>query len=204
MALAERLRISPGVPLLLAAFVWLASPLLLGAILSAAVCHELGHWLVLRRVGGRIQRLHITVFGAEMQVDDRRISYGGELLTAAAGPVSNLLLAAAMGLLGRWWEPLYLLAGAQAVLGCFNLLPILPLDGGRMLWLALCWGTDPFLADRVAQAVSLAAAGLLAAAGAALARRSPFLLWTAAALLVCAAAPCIKRRRSVYASHKGR
>lgn len=204
MALAERLRISPGVPLLLAAFVWLASPLLLGAILSAAVCHELGHWLVLRRVGGRIQRLHITVFGAEMQVDDRRISYGGELLTAAAGPVSNLLLAAALGLLGRWWEPLYLLAGAQAVLGCFNLLPILPLDGGWMLWLALCWGTDPFLADRVTQAVSLAAAGLLTVAGAALARRSPFLLWTAAALLVCAAAPCIKRRRSVYASHKGR
>lgn len=204
MALAERLRISPGVPLLLAAFVWLASPLLLGAILSAAVCHELGHWLVLRRVGGRIQRLHITVFGAEMQVDDRRISYGGELLAAAAGPVTNLLLAAALGLLGRWWEPLYLLAGAQAVLGCFNLLPILPLDGGRMLWLALCWGTDPFLADRVAQAVSLAAAGLLTVAGAALARRSPFLLWTAAALLICAAAPCIKRRRSVYASHKGR
>ena len=168
------------------------------------MCHELGHWLVLRRVGGRIQRLHITVFGAEMQVDDRRISYGGELLTAAAGPVINLLLAAAMGLLGRWWEPLYLLAGAQAVLGCFNLLPILPLDGGRMLWLALCWGTDPFLADRVARAVSLAAAGLLTVAGAALARRSPFLLWTAAALLVCAAAPCIKRRRSVYASHKGR
>ena len=204
MALAERLRISPGVPLLLAAFVWLASPLLLGAILSAAVCHELGHWLVLRRVGGRIQRLHITVFGAEMQVDDRRISYGGELLTAAAGPVINLLLAAALGLLGRWWEPLYLLAGAQAVLGCFNLLPILPLDGGRMLWLALCWGTDPFLADRVTRAVSLAAAGLLTVAGAALARRSPFLLWTAAALLVCAAGPCIKRRRSVYASHKGR
>ena len=132
MALAERLRISPGVPLLLAAFVWLASPLLLGAILSAAVCHELGHWLVLRRVGGRIQRLHITVFGAEMQVDDRRISYGGELLTAAAGPVSNLLLAAAIGLLGRWWEPLYLFAGAQLVLGAFNLLPALPLDGGRI------------------------------------------------------------------------
>ena len=92
-----------------------------------------------------------------------RMSYGGELLAAAAGPAVNLLLAAALGLLGRWWEPLYLLAGAQAVLGCFNLLPILPLDGGRMLWLALCWGTDPFLADRVAQAVSLAAAGLLAA-----------------------------------------
>lgn len=139
-----------------AAFVWLASPLLLGAILSAAVCHELGHWLVLRRVGGRIQRLHITVFGAEMQVDDRRISYGGELLTAAAGPVINLLLAAAMGLLGRWWEPLYLFAGAQLVLGAFNLLPALPLDGGRILWLALAWLTEPYTAQRVLSAVSLA------------------------------------------------
>ena len=168
MALAERLRISPGVPLLLAAFVWLASPLLLGAILSAAVCHELGHWLVLRRVGGRIQRLHITVFGAEMQVDDRRISYGGELLTAAAGPVINLLLAAAMGLLGRWWEPLYLFAGAQLVLGAFNLLPALPLDGGRILWLALAWLTEPYTAQRVLSAVSLAVS--LALGG------SPFLL----------------------------
>lgn len=179
MALAERLRISPGVPLLLAAFVWLASPLLLGAILSAAVCHELGHWLVLRRVGGRIQRLHITVFGAEMQVDDRRISYGGELLAAAAGPVSNLLLAAALGLLGRWWEPLYLFAGAQLVLGAFNLLPALPLDGGRILWLALAWLTEPYTAQRVLSAVSLAVSLALLLGGGGLIWRlggNPFLL----------------------------
>ena len=158
---------------------WLASPLLLGAILSAAVCHELGHWLVLRRVGGRIQRLHITVFGAEMQVDDRRISYGGELLTAAAGPVINLLLAAAMGLLGRWWEPLYLFAGAQLVLGCFNLLPVRPLDGGRLLWLAAAWRHGPFQADRLCAAVGLAAALALTAGSTALCLRTgsaPFLM----------------------------
>ena len=190
-----RIRVSPGAPALLAGFVWLSSPEVLGAGLLAALCHELGPYAALRRRGGWVR--------AEMQVAGR-MSYGGELLAAAAGPAVNLVLAAALGLLGRWGEPLYLRAGAQAVLGCFNLLPILPLDGGRMLWLALCWGTDPFLADRVTQAVSLAAAGLLTVAGAALARRSPFLLWTAAALLVCAAGPCIKRRRSVYASHKGR
>ena len=206
---------SPGAPALLAVFVWLSSPEVLGAVLLAALCHELGHYAALRRRGGWVRAVRISALGAEMQVAGR-MSYGGELLAAAAGPAVNLVLAAAagpavnlvlaaaLGLPGRWWEPLYLLAGAQAVLGCFNLLPILPLDGGRMLWLALCWGTDPFLADRVTQAVSLAAAGLLTVAGAALARRSPFLLWTAAALLVCAAAPCIKRRKSVYASHKGR
>lgn len=136
--------------------------------------------------------MRISVLGAEMQVAGR-MSYGGELLAAAAGPAVNLLLAAALGLPGRWWEPLYLLAGAQAVLGCFNLLPILPLDGGRMLWLALCWGTDPFLADRVAQAVSPGGGGPAdRPPGAALARRSPFLLWTAVALLVCAAGAVYK------------
>ena len=237
-----RIRVSPGAPALLAVFVWLSSPEVLGAVLLAALANGFSISLFKRYAGGEDTlplcgyqfivggglllltglcfggtlphftgqsllllgyMVLLSAVGAEMQVAGR-MSYGGELLAAAAGPAVNLLLAAALGLLGRWWEPLYLLAGAQAVLGCFNLLPILPLDGGRMLWLALCWGTDPFLADRVTQAVSLAAAGLLTVAGAALARRSPFLLWTAAALLVCAAAPCIKRRRSVYASHKGR
>ena len=145
-----RIRVSPGAPALLAVFVWLSSPEVLGAVLLAALCHELGHYAALRRRGGWVRAVRISALGAEMQVAGR-MSYGGELLAAAAGPAVNLLLAAALGLPGRWWEPLYLLAGAQAVLGCFNLLPILPLDGGRMLWLALCWGTDPFLADRVAQ-----------------------------------------------------
>ena len=159
MALAERLRISPGVPLLLAAFVWLASPLLLGAILSAAVCHELGHWLVLRRVGGRIQRLHITVFGAEMQVDDRRISYGGELLAVTAGPGCNLLLWALLSLTG--WPPLAPFAGAHLILGALNLLPVRPMDGGRLLWLLTALCTEPYTADRVAYAVGAVASAAL-------------------------------------------
>lgn len=174
-----RIRVSPGAPALLAVFVWLSSPEVLGAVLLAALCHELGHYAVLRSRGGWVRHMEISALGANMQVAGR-LSYGSELLAAAGGPAVNLLLAAALAALGRWWEPLYLLAGAQGVLGCFNLLPILPLDGGRMLWLALCWRTDPFLADRMAGGVSLAAAGLLTAAGAALAGRSPFLLMTAA------------------------
>ena len=195
-----RIRVSPGAPALLAVFVWLSSPEVLGAVLLAALCHELGHYAALRRRGGWVRAVRISALGAEMQVAGR-MSYGGELLAAAAGPAVNLLLAAALGLPGRWWEPLYLLAGAQAVLGCFNLLPILPLDGGRMLWLALCWGTDPFLADQVTQAVSLAAAGLLTVAGAALARRSPFLLWTAAALLAAVHAPLIRHIQNGVITH---
>ncbi len=93
--------------------------------------------------------------------------------------MSNLLLAAAIGLLGRWWEPLYLFAGAQLVLGAFNLLPALPLDGGRILWLALAWLTEPYTAQRVLSVVSLAVSlALLLGGGWFIWRQggSPFLL----------------------------
>ena len=132
-----RVRVSPGAPALLAVFVWLSSPEVLGAVLLAALCHELGHYAVLRSRGGWVRHMEISALGANMQVAGR-LSYGSELLAAAGGPAVNLLLAA----------------------------------------------------------------GLLTAAGAALAGRSPFLLMTAVCLLCCTAGPCIKRRKSVYASGK--
>ena len=90
---------SPGAPALLAVFVWLSSPEVLGAVLLAALCHELGHYAALRRQGGWVRAVRISALGAEMQVAGR-MSYGGELLAAAAGPAVNLLLAAALALTG--------------------------------------------------------------------------------------------------------
>ena len=166
--------LSPTAPLLLALFVMLSSPLLLSALLLAAILHELGHYWVLR----------ITALGAEMQVAGR-LSYGGELLAAAAGPAVNLALALLLGYGGRLWSPLYLFAGAQLVLGVFNLLPVLPLDGGSLLWNLAAWLTEPYTADRVAGVVGFGVAALLTlAAGAALMLGgSPFLLLAAAGLL---------------------
>ena len=74
---------SPGAPALLAVFVWLSSPEVLGAVLLAALCHELGHYAALRRQGGWVRAVRISALGAEMQVAGR-MSYGGELLAAAA------------------------------------------------------------------------------------------------------------------------
>ena len=173
-----RVRVSPGAPALLAVFVWLSSPEVLGAVLLAALCHELGHYAVLRSRGGWVRHMEISALGANMQVAGR-LSYGSELLAAAGGPAVNLLLAAALAALGRWWEPLYLFAGAQLVLGAFNLLPALPLDGGRILWLALAWLTEPYTAQRVLSVVSLAVSlALLLGGGWFIWRQggSPFLL----------------------------
>ena len=179
-----RIHVSPSAPLLLALFVMLSSPLLLSALLLAALCHELGHYGMLRRLRARISAVRITALGAEMQVAGR-LSYGGELLAAAAGPVTNLLLALPLAYGGRQWEVLYLFAGAQLVLGVFNLLPILPLDGGSVLWNLLAWLTEPYTADRVTGIISFGMAALLTLAAAAALRKggSPFLLLASAALL---------------------
>lgn len=163
---SAKIDVSPLAVLVLTAFVALGSPLLLSALLLAALCHELGHYLAVRCLGGQISQIKISVFGAEMTVAGH-FSYGGDILAFLAGPAVNLLAAAALACLGRQAEVWYLFAGAQAVLGLFNLLPILPLDGGRVLWSLVAWRTEPYTADRTAKAVGcgLSALLLLAAGG---------------------------------------
>lgn len=138
------------------------TPILLAALLPAALLHELAHYAVLRLCGVRTARFTLTGLGASLYVPElHRLSYGAELLSAAAGPLMNLLLWVLLSLTGR--EELTLFAGAQMVLGVLNLLPVHPMDGGRILWLATAYLTEPYTADRVAAAVGLAASSALLA-----------------------------------------
>lgn len=138
------------------------TPVLLAALLPAALLHELAHYVVLRLCGVRTARFTLTGLGASLYVPElHRLSYGAELLSAAAGPLMNLLLWVLLSLTGR--EELTLFAGAQMVLGVLNLLPVRPMDGGRILWLATAYLTEPYTADRVAAAVGLAASSALLA-----------------------------------------
>ena len=137
------------------------TPILLAALLPAALLHELAHYAVLHLCGVRTARFTLTGLGASLYVPElHRLSYGAELLSAAAGPLMNLLLWVLLSLTGR--EELTLFAGAQMVLGVLNLLPVRPMDGGRILWLATAYLTEPYTADRVA-AVGLAASSALLA-----------------------------------------
>ena len=142
--------VSPWTVVLLTLFVTLTSPDVLAATVLAALCHELGHYGTLRAVGARVDRVCITPFGAEMCIAQRPLlSYGREVLAAAAGPLTNIVLAWGIAQGSRWWEGCYLFAGAQLILGGFNLLPVRPLDGGRIMWTVFAWGTDPTAADGI-------------------------------------------------------
>lgn len=129
--------ISGGFLLLLAWFVlengW--QPLLV--IVIASFCHEAGHLFALRLFQAPVTALRIQSFGAVLEVDHSRLSYCQELLAVLAGPVTNLMLGGLLSLLANGREFWYQMAGAQLILGLYNLLPIRALDGGQALNLLL-------------------------------------------------------------------
>ena len=175
-----RVNISPAFLLLAAWLLYRDRQGITALALLACALHEAGHVLAIHWAGGTIKELNITVVGAEL-VLLRQLSYGRELLAAAAGPGTNLLLAALTGP----HRPLF--TGLNLALAAFNLLPLGRLDGGRMLrcCLSLALGADG--ADRAGQLLDRGLAGLLLLLGlwAALRGGNPTLLL--AALWLCAA-----------------
>jgi stage IV sporulation protein FB len=94
------------------------------AAVLAAVFHELCHYLAIRLCGGRVQKLQAGTVGAKMEAAG--LNTFQELLCSMAGPLGSLLLL----FLARWLPRTALCAGFQ---GIYNLLPVYPLDGGRVL-----------------------------------------------------------------------
>ena len=157
-----RLEASPGFLLLLGALYWLDEGVgLLPWGLLACTVHELGHVAAAQVFGGRTERLSLTVVGAELSFSYRApLTYGKDSLVALAGPAANLLLGGLFFAMDR-----YLPAVLSLGVGAFNLLPILPLDGGRILYGLLSDKLDPDWADRFLAASAGCLVGLLAGIG---------------------------------------
>ena len=102
----------------------------LGCVLGSAITHELRHLAAAVVLGGRVERLTLGLAGAELRFSYRQpLSYGRESLVALAGPCANLIVGFPALKLGQ-----YLPAALCLGLGGFNLLPVLPLDGGVILY----------------------------------------------------------------------
>lgn len=126
----------------------------------SALCHELGHLGALRLAGAGVDRFRLTAFGAEIRADTRYLPYGREILCTLAGPAVNLVLALVLARVAGD----YVLAGANLLLGVFNLLPMASLDGGRALFLLVSWLADPVAADQICETVGLGCSLVLTAA----------------------------------------
>lgn len=171
MARMNRTRVhsTGGFWLLMGALLLAASLRLAVWFVVACLIHELGHVAVIRLLGGRVGALHFTGFGLVIQPErNRMVSYREECLIALGGPAASLLLALLAGAVGRWtgWENAYLLTGLSLVLGVFNLLPAVPLDGGRVFRALSARLAGPDTGDRLTGILTRVFGGLLAGTGA--------------------------------------
>nr|WP_110335676.1 site-2 protease family protein [Prauserella flavalba] len=130
-------RLLPGASTLTSWLLAAAFAVLLGL---SVLAHELGHCVVALRLGIPVRRLRLFLLGGLSEVARTPRRPGQEGLVAAAGPVVSILLAALCGLLllavppgGPIWLLVAQCAVANLAVGLFNLLPGLPLDGGRLL-----------------------------------------------------------------------
>jgi Zn-dependent protease/CBS domain-containing protein len=148
---------------LVAALVFFASLLL----------HELGHARQARREGMEIEGITLWLFGGVAQFKGAFPSAGAEFRVAIAGPLVSLVLGILFVLVAVFAGLPNAVDGVVAWLGyinltllVFNLLPALPLDGGRVLRSTLWYFRgDLGWATRVASDVGRAFGFLFIAAG---------------------------------------
>ena len=116
----------------------------LAALFAIVVVHELGHVIMARSYGWRIRSIKLLPFGGVAETEEAgSVPARQEAAVAAAGPLQNAWMAAAAWALGAYggWDPAWAgyLVQANLMIGLFNLLPILPLDGGKLLQVGLCF-----------------------------------------------------------------
>jgi Zn-dependent protease/CBS domain-containing protein len=126
---------------------WLVSSLAVVLFYVSLLSHEMGHAVVARRLGVKVDGITLWIFGGVARLRGDAATPGAEVKIAIAGPVVSLVLAILFGVAtfaldaaggppliegGCAW-----LAASNAMLLLFNLVPAFPLDGGRLLraWL---------------------------------------------------------------------
>lgn len=120
---------------------WLLAAATTLLFFATVLLHELGHALVVLAGGGSVRRITLLLFGGVAEMDGEPQRPREELASAVAGPAVTLAFGLLFGLLYRVARPLSPALAAPARfleianlgLGLFNLLPGLPLDGGRVV-----------------------------------------------------------------------
>lgn len=101
------------------------------------IIHEISHIITAKHFKVEVEKILLTPIGIMAKMSNTSpIGYGKEIIIAAAGPISNLIMA-----LGGYIINLYFLDNSKGIsffilanvsLFVLNILPVIPLDGGRI------------------------------------------------------------------------
>ena len=149
-------------------------------IFLSLIAHEYAHSIVANRRGLRVKRITLFLFGGASELQHEPDDAKTELLMAAVGPLTSLIIAGAFALI--WLGSKHLgitslqivsqpVAAINFILAVFNLLPAYPLDGGR-IFRSIIWLRRDFMsATRIATnagiilSYTMVALGILALLG---------------------------------------
>lgn len=136
-----------------------------GIFAVSVLWHELGHAVALRAFGHESEISLAGIVGLTVSDGMHRLSNVQALVVAAAGPGAGLLLAGVAQIVrdsmfaGHLRHPLDLVVLINVFINLFNLIPVFPLDGGRIVR-ALMDMASPRYGEKAASAVSLVAAAI--------------------------------------------
>ena len=121
-------------------------PLLMGlagavGLFVSVLIHELGHSVVARLYGVRVRSITLWLLGGMAQFDEMPRQRGAEAVVAIVGPIVSVLVGVLCWVVGRVLPSsavpvlfvFQYLAITNVYLAVFNMIPALPLDGGRVL-----------------------------------------------------------------------
>ena len=123
------------------------SVLFVCAIFACVVIHELSHSLVARRFGREPKSITLLPIGGVAAIDMMPTKPSQEIVISIVGPATNIVIAILLALFGGMKMAVALsnnsgltasqifitdLIAANIVLAVFNLIPALPMDGGRV------------------------------------------------------------------------
>ena len=99
------------------------------------VIHEWAHVLAAAALGMTITEMELFPFGCAAKMQCFAMSRSKEIIVAAAGPAANMILACVIFVINKYYYSFAFadkLITASLAIATVNLLPALPLDGGRI------------------------------------------------------------------------
>ena len=129
------------------------------------ICHELVHAYFAKRRGYKIGRIRLMATGAVLEAESDEFTFNDEIIIAISAPLFNL--AVALFIVALWWikPEIYNYTQDLCVINLalfgFNILPIFPLDGGRVLLAFLSKKLERKTAVKISRAITFCFSVLL-------------------------------------------
>ena len=131
---------------------WIIAGVVTICLFLSVLAHELAHSLTAKRLGYTVVSITLMIFGGVSLIAELRSRASHDFLIAAAGPASSLAIGIVAALLYFIYRDPFATGGTAMLQGIlfyiglqnialaiFNMLPGLPLDGGRVLQ-SVVWG----------------------------------------------------------------